>query len=62
MTGSSDKFVILWDLEDEKRSIVLKGHHGTVNCILNLHDGRNIATGSSEKRIIIWDIATGKMI
>ncbi len=48
VSGSTDRFSILWDVHDKQNSIVLKGQTGSVTAIMSLEDYRNIVTGSSE--------------
>jgi len=40
----------------------LKGHGGSVNSVIESHDGKYIISGSGNKTIKIWDKETGKCI
>jgi WD40 repeat protein len=44
-SGSVDKNVILWNMNDENDTLALKGHDDCITCIMSLGDGRNLVTG-----------------
>ena len=61
ISGSIDKNIILWDLDDENNTLVFKGHQDTVTSIISLEDNKYIATGGADRKIIIWDAVDEKM-
>jgi RNA polymerase sigma factor (sigma-70 family) len=53
--------VKLWDVQAGKEKQTLKGHTGTVMCVVFSPDGKTLASGGLEdKAIKLWDVATGK--
>ncbi|ETO18585.1 WD-40 repeat protein [Reticulomyxa filosa] len=67
-SGSFDKTIRLWDIENTKQLIVFNGHEGTVRTVkysrneTNIVGGNVIYSGSDDKTIRLWDIRTGKQI
>jgi WD40 repeat protein len=61
VSGSTDKNVILWDIDDENNTLVFKGHDDTVTTIMSLEDGSHLATGGADRKIIVWDIPNSKI-
>lgn len=55
-TGSSDKSINIWDLENEGRLIgTLTGHEGTVTCLKC--KGNKLFSSSDDKTIRIWNVS-----
>ena len=61
-SGSCDKNIILWNMQDENDTIALKGHDDAITCLLDVLDGRNLISGSADRRIIVWDVLKGKIL
>ena len=57
-SGSSDKTVRIWDLENGT-SRVLEGHTDYVASVSYSPDGRYVASGSSDKTVRIWNLENG---
>lgn len=59
VTGSSDHFARLWDLNADAKQAepaVLRGHSGSISATAFSHDGRWIATGSEDGTAMVWDV------
>ena len=56
-SGSVDWKIAVWDLnnKNDNNVQVLNGHSGSINCLIQLIDGR-VASGSSDTTIKIWNI------
>lgn len=56
-SGSVDWKIAVWDLnnKNDNNVQVLNGHCGSINCLIQLIDGR-VASGSSDNTIKIWNI------
>lgn len=55
--GSADRFVCIWDLEQNgKMTNRLGGHHGSVNEVAWHPTREIIASGSSDKTIYLGDV------
>jgi WD40 repeat protein len=61
-SGSTDRTIILWDIEPGKMRQKLRGHTDFVTSVTFSPDGRIIASGSADRTIILWDTETGKMV
>lgn len=59
-SGSGDKNIILWNLNDENDTIALRGHDDSITCLMDALDGRNLFSGSADRKIIVWDVLKGK--
>ena len=63
VTGSADRKIGLWNLDDPKAPPrFLTGHIGEVISVAISPDERFIASGSGDSTIKIWDVATEKLI
>ena len=58
--GSSDKKIIIWDLESGKEIKTLNGHKGCINTVAFSPDGKYLASGSDDITIKLWDLEMGK--
>lgn len=61
-SGSNDKNIILWNLNDENDTIALRGHDDSITCLMDALDGRNLVSGSVDRKIIVWDVFKGKIM
>lgn len=61
VSGASDRNIILWNLNNDDDTIVLKGHEDSITCLADLQDGRNIVSCSIDQKIIIWDLFSAKI-
>jgi WD40 repeat protein len=60
-SGSSDKTIILWDVNSPNNPIkisTLKGHTASVNSIAFSPDGKILASGGADTLIILWDVSS----
>ncbi|MBD2543659.1 WD40 repeat domain-containing protein [Planktothricoides raciborskii] len=62
VSGSADKTIKVWDLNQGNLIHTLKGHDSWVTAVAITADGKNIISGSTDKSIRVWDLNTGKLI
>ncbi|KAJ3116869.1 hypothetical protein HK100_000944, partial [Physocladia obscura] len=60
VTGSTDKFVKIWDIETGKCLHTLYGHEDGVMCVAS--DTLRVVSGSHDNKVIVWDLESGKRI
>jgi WD40 repeat protein/tetratricopeptide (TPR) repeat protein len=60
-SGSKDKTIRLWDVNNGKLLRTLTGHQLSVQSIAFSPDGYTLASGSKDKTIRLWDVSTGKI-
>src|SRR2546428_781639 len=62
VSGSSDKSIKVWDLDNGKCTQKINGNTYSVNCLLNLNiQNKNIiVSGSSDESIKVWNLDNGK--
>ncbi|RLG55269.1 MAG: hypothetical protein DRN88_05875, partial [Candidatus Hydrothermarchaeota archaeon] len=60
VSGSKDKTIRIWRMEDGECIMVLKGHTGSVYSVFYSPDGKHITSGSKDKTIRIWKVEDGK--
>ena len=61
-SGSKDKTIRLWDLDEEEILKVLEGHEDAVNSVHFSSDGKLLVSGGQDGVIGIWDVKTGKRL
>ncbi len=61
-SGSDDKTIKIWSLNNKKVIRTLKGHSNIVYSVAISPDGKIIVSGSSDKTIKIWNLQTGQLI
>ncbi|MBD2253540.1 beta-propeller domain-containing protein [Nostoc parmelioides] len=61
-SGSGDKTVKIWDINNGQLLKTLSGHNDSVISIAHSPDGQQLASGSGDKTIKIWDISSGKSL
>jgi WD40 repeat protein len=55
-----DRLVEIWDVADDRRVAVCKGHRGEVPALAFSPDGRWLLTGSKDGTARLWDAAAGR--
>ena len=61
-SGSTDKTVRLWDINNRDKWITLQKHTNWINVLAFSPDGKMLASGSVDKTVQLWDTATGKSL
>lgn len=61
-SGSADKKIIIWNLQNGEVEKELKGHDGQVTTLAFTPDGKKLVSGSTDKTVKIWNINTGQVI
>jgi WD40 repeat protein/serine/threonine protein kinase len=51
----------VWDVENHRAALILKGHKGTIRATAYSKDGKRLASGSEDGTTRIWDPGTGKV-
>jgi WD40 repeat protein/serine/threonine protein kinase len=59
VTGSSDRSIIIWDVQTGKQLNRFWGHIGAINCVAFSPDGQFVASGSKDKSIKLRHTQTG---
>ena len=59
-SGSKDKTVRLWNIDDHGEWVTLQGHTDWTNVLAFSPDGNMLATGSTDKTVQLWDTITGE--
>ena len=59
-SGSEDKTVVLWDIENHAELATLKGHAAWVTTVAFSEDGKTVASGDAGNVIKLWDSETKK--
>jgi WD40 repeat protein len=54
VSGSDDKSIKIWNMQDGKCEVIFTGHKNEVTCITVLHDGY-IVSGSSSGELKLWN-------
>ena len=62
LSGSSDRTLIVWDLETGRQIRTLKGHSGYVSAVAVCPDGKTALSGADDQTLIVWDLETGRQI
>ena len=61
-SGSTDKTVRLWDLNNRDEWITLQKHTNWINVLAFSPDGKMLASGSVDKTVQLWDTNTGELL
>jgi WD40 repeat protein len=59
LSGGADNTIKIWDVENGKELIALKGHSGPILQIGIAPDGKTAYSASKDGTLKIWDVATG---
>ncbi|MDY7055255.1 nSTAND1 domain-containing NTPase [Limnospira fusiformis] len=62
VSGSSDRTLKIWDLEQQREIRTLKGHNEEVLTVLFSPDGEVIASGSRDDTVKIWGLPDGSLL
>ncbi|KAI8600732.1 WD40-repeat-containing domain protein [Dissophora ornata] len=61
-TGAEDKQIRIWEIQQKKIRMTLKGHEQDIYSLDFSRDGRIIASGSGDQTARIWDMDSGKCL
>ena len=61
-SGSTDKTVRLWDINDHDKWITLQKHTDWINVLAFSPDGKMLASGGTDKTVQLWDTNTGELL
>ena len=61
-SGSTDKTVRLWDINNPGKWITLQKHTNWINVLAFSPDGEMLASGSVDKTVQLWDTSTGELL
>lgn len=55
-TGSTDRTIIIWDIERREPERTLRGHSGSVNSVSFLPDGCFVSSATFDGTMRIWEV------
>jgi WD40 repeat protein len=58
-SGSLDKTIRVWNVEQGTCMKILEGHTGNIRSLIVLGDGKTLCSGSNDNAIRVWDIEKG---
>ncbi len=61
-SGSTDKTVRLWDINNHDKWMTLQKHTDWINVLAFSPDGKMLASGSVDKTVQLWDTTTGELL
>lgn len=61
ISGSGDKTIRIWDLQQSKTLQTLIGHRSMINALALSTDQLTLFSAGSDQDILLWDLATGKV-
>ncbi|NJN12173.1 MAG: hypothetical protein HC815_31125 [Richelia sp. RM1_1_1] len=61
-SGSSDKTIIIWDVDTGECIRILEGHTNRVYSLVFSPDGKTLVSGSWDETIRIWNVETGECL
>jgi WD40 repeat protein len=54
LSGSDDKTVCLWDVQDGRKQYCLEGHEEAVKSVAFAPDGQRALSGSADTTVRLW--------
>lgn len=55
-SGSHDKFIRIWNLQEKRQEFYLEGHKSSVLALSFTPDGKKLISGSKDSMIIVWNL------
>jgi len=62
VSGARDKNIIIWDLQNERPALILKGHGSWVRSVLFHPCGKYVFSCADDKSIKIWDLVKQRQL
>ena len=62
LLGTSQKSILVWDLQQEQETAQLPGHTFLVHSVAVTSDGRRAVSGSADRSVRVWDLDSGDEI
>jgi WD40 repeat protein len=62
VSGSKDKSLRVWNLENGKCIKVLRGHKGEISSLSITPDGKRAVSGSLDRTLRVWDLESGACV
>lgn len=59
VSGSTDKTIILWDVENRKKIMTFQGHGDKVTSVALSPKNDFLVSGSWDKSVCVWDVSSG---
>jgi WD40 repeat protein len=60
-TGHDDGLIHLWDAQDGRLVLRLRGHQRAVSALAFSQDGKRLVSAGEEKLMLVWDVQTGEI-
>jgi WD40 repeat protein len=57
--GTNERTIRIWNVADNSRGLVLRGHRGGVRHLAFSPDGRRLVSGGDDSTVRVWDTAAG---
>jgi WD40 repeat protein len=62
VSGDSDKFIKIWDVETKEERAALLGHRLAINHVDLSPDGRTVVSSSDDGTVRLWNVATRREV
>jgi serine/threonine protein kinase len=59
-SASESNTIDIWNAATGRQTLVLSGHHGTINAVAWSPDGKHLASGNVDGTVGVWGLVTGQ--